>query len=267
MHRWYSRDYKSGSWYSMIATSRHLLNNDRRVLADPSAKREYNRRLFTVVAPRYFTATRLMSFFRDRAWKRFLVSSLPDRTDGFVLDIATGTGDLAVLAKQRWPDSLVAGCDVSLAMMTVIRQPRSRTALRQICQDMAALGFVSESAGIITGGYALRNAPEVAVTLREVNRVLKPGGSAAFLDFSRSPVRVLFFFQYWILRLWGGFWGFLLHGNPSVYAYIAESLRLFPDRNRLYQMMVDAGFCDIVFVRRMAGMVDIIVARKPAGPQ
>jgi ubiquinone/menaquinone biosynthesis methyltransferase len=251
---------------SLVTSSEHPLNNERRVFADHRSRRDYNRRLFAVVAPRYFAVTRLMSFFRDRAWKRFMVSLLPDRIDGAVLDIATGTGDLAVLAKRRWPNALVTGCDLSVAMMSVKRPPTPDISLPKTCQDMATLGFAAGTAEVITGGYALRNAPDLVVTLREIHRVLKPGGYAAFLDFSKSSDRLIFSCHYWILRFWGGFWGLLLHGNPAVYAYIAESLRFFPDRMRLRTIMVNAGFCNIIFIRRMAGLVDIILARKPALP-
>jgi len=239
------------------------LTNDIRVLRDPSAKLEYNRRLFAEVAPRYFVATRLLSLFRDKAWKRRLLSRLAMADPRVVLDIACGTGDLALLASRRWPDAMIAGCDISLDMMGLIGQQSWGSKVQMTCQDMAHLAVASQAADIVIGGYALRNAPDVSLTLAEIFRVLKPGGEAAFLDFSRSPNTVVFLLQYWVLRLWGGFWGLALHGNSAVYAYIAESLRLFPDWRHLREMMTTTGFCDIAFIRRMTGLVDIIVARKP----
>jgi demethylmenaquinone methyltransferase/2-methoxy-6-polyprenyl-1,4-benzoquinol methylase len=240
-----------------------VLTNDPNILRDPAAKRQYNRQLFAEVAPRYFAATRLLSLFRDRSWKRHLLSRLKGARPGVVVDIACGTGDLAAMAARQWPKATIVGCDLSLDMMAYSGKSLTETKVRLTCQDMASLGLASQSADVLTGGYALRNAPNVSSALAEFFRVLKPDGSAAFLEFSRSPTKPLFFFQYWVLRLWGGLWGLLLHGNPAVYAYIAESLRLFPNRELLRDMFTKTGFCTITFTSRMAGLVDIVVARKP----
>ncbi|MBN1575958.1 MAG: class I SAM-dependent methyltransferase [Chitinispirillaceae bacterium] len=241
------------------------LNNDPVLLSHPGSKRDYNRLLFAEVAPKYSRITRLLSFFRDTAWKKFLISQLPESIDGPVLDIATGTGDLPALAASRWPDARLIGCDISLDMLSHARRPFGSTLLLS-CQDMASLAVGTRTAAIITGGYALRNAPDIRATLGECFRVLKPGGTAGFLDFSRSPNAARFRIGYWILRLWGGFWGLVMHGNPAVYAYIAESLSLYPDRETLRSMLAETGFVDISFHRRMGGLIDIIIVHKAAQP-
>lgn len=237
------------------------LNNDPVVLAQPDKKRTYNKVLFSEVSRRYFFATRILSLFRDNAWKRFTVKRLPVTINGTVLDIATGTGDIATLAAQRWPGCPIIGCDLSLDMMSYIPKLAGRKIL--LCsQDMTTLGIRSSSISVITAGYALRNAPDLHCTIAECFRALKPGGSAAFLDFSRSPNTILFWFQYRVLRFWGGLWGLILHGNPAVYAYLAESLRLFPDRNTLNFMLIQAGFDNVTSYRRMFGLIEIIIAQK-----
>lgn len=241
------------------------LKNDPAVFSDPGVKRDYNRRLFAEVAPKYSMITRLMSLFRDTAWKKFLMSSLPPVIDGPVVDIATGTGDLLSLAARRWPAAKRIGCDLSLAMLSFAPRPTGASLLLS-CQDMACLAVGSGVAAVVTGGYALRNAPDIGATLAECFRILKPGGSAGFLDFSRTSQAARFRIGYWILRLWGGFWGLLLHGNPAVYAYIAESLNSFPDREMLGRMLADAGFVDIAFHSRMGGLIDVIIARKASQP-
>jgi demethylmenaquinone methyltransferase/2-methoxy-6-polyprenyl-1,4-benzoquinol methylase len=236
-----------------------LLGNDTSALARPSFKRAYLRTLFAVVAPRYFIATRVLSFFRDRSWKRFLIAKAGAAVPERVLDIATGSGDLAVLAAAKWPAALIVGADLSLAMLAAGRRRPETGALHLTCMDMSALGVRSHSIDLITGGYALRNAPDLTAALSEIVRVLKLGGTAAFLDFSRSPNRAVFFVQYWVLKVWGAFWGIMLHGNPAIYAYIAESLRLFPDREELRGKMIAAGFTRVLLYRRMFGLIDVIV--------
>ena len=239
------------------------LKNDPAILSRPGAKRDYNRLLFAEVAPKYHRITRLMSFFMDAAWKSSLMSRLPVIIDGPVLDIATGTGDLLALAIRRWPLTALVGCDLSPAMLSLARRRVKSGKIMLSCQDMSTLAVRSGSMAIITGGYALRNAPDLRATLAECFRVLKSGGAAAFLDFSRSPINALFCVQYWLLRLWGGFWGLVMHGNPAVYAYIAESLRLFPDRNTLRGILADVGFVNISIRGKMFGLIDLIVTHKP----
>jgi demethylmenaquinone methyltransferase/2-methoxy-6-polyprenyl-1,4-benzoquinol methylase len=242
------------------------LNNNPALLSSPGSKRDYNRVLFAEVAPKYSRITRLMSFFRDAAWKKFLISQLPEEIDGPVLDVASGTGDLTVLAAHRWPGAILVGCDISLAMLSHARRPSGADTFLLSCQDMSSLAVGTQSAAIITGGYALRNAPDIRTTLGECFRVLKPGGTAGFLDFSRSPNAIRFFISYWLLRLWGGFWGLAMHGNPAVYAYIAESLSLFPNRDTLRGILAETGFVNIGFHRRMGGLIDIIIIHKAAHP-
>jgi demethylmenaquinone methyltransferase/2-methoxy-6-polyprenyl-1,4-benzoquinol methylase len=243
---------------------RFKLKNDPAVLSRPGAKRDYNRLLFAEVAPKYHTITRLMSFFRDASWKRRLIDGLPVAIDGPVLDIATGTGDLLKLAARRWPGANLVGCDLSLTMLSLARRAIGVDKIRLSCQDMSSLAVRAGSIAVVTGGYALRNAPDVRTTLIECLRVLKPGGTTAFLDFSRSPSRAGFAVSYWTLRFWGGLWGLFMHGNPAVYAYIAESLRLFPNRTRLRAMLADIGFVNIAAYSKMFGLIEIIIARKAA---
>ena len=99
--------------------------------------------------------------------------------------------------------------------------------------DMGQTGLADGAADLVTGGYALRNAGDLDEALREIARILKPGGTAAFLDFSKPPSRVLQQLELALLSFWGGLWGWIFHRDPGVYRYIAESLQGFPDREQL----------------------------------
>ena len=264
-------------------------------LASPERKRDYNRGLFTVVAPKYDLVTRFLSFGRDAAWKRTLVGLLPDQ-DAFgagsgptILDLACGTADITLLLADRFPRGEVVGLDLSREMISraerrtrAWRRARARSVrarqargatrpgnvqeythkgtLRFSIGDMNTLLIPDSSVDIVTGGYALRNAPDLEHTLEEVARVLKPGGRALFLDFSHTELPLLRRMQQPLLRFWGQFWGYVLHGDPEVYAYIARSLAHFPDNRTLERLFVRAGFTRIVSVARMFGFVRIIRA-------
>jgi ubiquinone/menaquinone biosynthesis methyltransferase len=253
----------------------------RRDLASPSLKRHHNERLFTVVAPRYDCVTRILSFGRDRAWKRQLVNHLPeyppvrgtDSTNSapsVALDLACGTGDICFLLSFRYPAHTIAGLDLNrdmlrLAEMRLEKHPGPGT-IKFIHGDMHALPFPSDSIDIVTGGYALRNAPDLSSTIREVFRVLKPGGSAGFLEFDlpTSPARRAL--QIRMLRFWGHLWGFVFHRDPEVYAYIARSLEVFPDHSRFSRMLHATGFRQVTSRSVLAGFLRITWMRKPVSP-
>lgn len=127
--------------------------------------------------------------------------------------------------------------------------------------DMAAISVSDGRADAVTGGYALRNAPDLAEALIEVRRVLKPGGRAGFLEFRKPPsgggVRLR------LLALWGSLWGLLLHRNPEVYRYIALSLASFPDQVELEQRLRELGFVAVRSRPLLFGFVAITTCTAP----
>ena len=228
-------------------------------------RRAYTKRIFSVAAPVYPLVTRLLSFGRDAAWKRTLLRALPRIEAGTILDLACGPGDLARACASRFPRCRVVGADLSAEMLS--RFPGTmRRSVRLTLQDMHALAVRTSSVDMCTGGYALRNAPELPIAVAEIARVVKPGGVAAFLDFSRSPNHALSFFVTALLSFWGSLWGLLLHGNPRIYGYIAESLAQYPDRIALRRLFAANGFSETAAWRRMFGMIEIVVFKKGERP-
>jgi demethylmenaquinone methyltransferase/2-methoxy-6-polyprenyl-1,4-benzoquinol methylase len=128
---------------------------------------------------------------------------------------------------------------------------------------MAQTGLADASQDLITGGYALRNAPDLDRAFAEIVRLLRPGGHAAFLDFSISPHPVARAITLALLRFWGGLWGLLLHGNPRVYAYIADSLAVYPDRLALRQQAARHGLGVLRSRAFFFGMLEVIVFTRP----
>jgi len=227
----------------------------------PELKRAYNERLFTRVAGRYGFVTLGLSLGRDRAWKRRLVRALPKMARPMCVDLACGTGDVTRLLAERYPDGEVHGIDLTPAMLDQARR-RGLPGVIFSRQDMGQLSFQDESVHIVTGGYALRNAPNLKVALAEIHRVLKPGGTAAFLDFSKSAAKVPQMLGYLVLKAWGSLWGLLLHGNPEVYAYIAETLRRYPDRITFHRFLQEMGFEVVASNLFYFGMLELVVLRK-----
>lgn len=235
-------------------------------LHSPEKKRFYNRELFREVAPRYALATRALSFFQESRWKSDLVNGLsswvknPERPS--CLDLACGTGDITFLLAERFPKAKITGVDLSSEMLAFAQRKSKDASIRWLVKDMNQLDFPEKSFDLVTGGYALRNAPDLSALVRSLSRVMKVGAVAGFLDFSRSgrpfPDRL----SYWILKVWGGIWGGLLHASPRVYAYIAESLRAYPDRRALVELFEANGFVFLAEKRYFFGITTNVYFKK-----
>jgi demethylmenaquinone methyltransferase/2-methoxy-6-polyprenyl-1,4-benzoquinol methylase len=230
-------------------------------------KKMYNFQLFTIVAPKYNLATRLLSFGRDGAWKKQLLNMIPAFSKLVCLDLACGTGDIALKIALKMPDAKVIGLDLNHEMLEKARQIKSARyshldKLHFVQGDICKLPFDDSSFHTVTGGYALRNAPVLEKALQEIYRVLKPGGRALFLDFAKQDSKFSQFVHISLLKLWGSIWGFVLHKNQAVYAYIAESLRVYPCNSDLINLLKKTGFKKIMIKPLFFGFTQLISFKK-----
>ena len=223
----------------------------------------FNRQMFSTIAPRYDFITRALSFGRDTSWKNRLVNDLPDKKNAHCLDIACGTGDITFRLAAKYPAGKIVGLDVTEPMIDYARERNTFSNITFVLQDMCKMNFPDASFDIVTGGYALRNAPNLEQALIEIRRVMKPGAIAAFLDFSKPPNRFLQKTKGMLLKFWGGFWGILLHRNPQLYTYIAKSLKQYPDRNALKQLITKLGFTNIRSRKHFLGFAETLIFQKP----
>ncbi len=233
-------------------------------LASPERKRRYNEEMFAEIAPRYDFITRALSFWRDAGWKRELVALLPPHDAPLCLDLACGTGDIAFLLAKKYPAGRIIGVDVTEKMLMLARRRNACPNVGFFRQDMMRTNADTASVDIVTGGYALRNAPDLERTLDEIARVLRPGGVAAFLDFSRPASPLANGLQHALLKAWTSLWGFALHRNPEVYNYIAESLRRYPDRAALRSLLERKGFTIEHSRLHFFGITQMLIVRKIA---
>jgi ubiquinone/menaquinone biosynthesis methyltransferase len=222
----------------------------------------FNKQMFGYIASKYNLINRILSFNRDITWKKRLVEDLPDLQTPACLDIACGTGDITFRLAAKYPAGHIIGLDVTEPMIDYARKRNTFENITFTIQDMCRMNFADDSFDIVTGGYALRNAPNLEGALIEIRRVMKPGATAAFLDFSKPPNRFLQKIKGMLLKFWGGFWGTLLHRNPQLYTYIAESLKLYPDRIALKQMLSRLGFTNIRSRKHFLGFAETIFFQK-----
>lgn len=200
------------------------------------------RRMFSRIAPKYDFVTRALSFGMDRRWKREAVlgAALPENAR--ILDLACGTGDFSRIVAQLSPSAKSIAADLTLPML---ERARTRGQNRVVCSDASRLPFPDSSFDCVFVGYGLRNFPHLESCVREISRVTAPGGKIVSLDFF-LPENPAFRNIYlgWLL-LQGAFWGLLLHGRPSTYAYIPRSLRSFVSLEGLSSVLRRCGYDQI----------------------
>lgn len=230
--------------------------------ADTVNKTRNAKRIFTIVAPKYQIITRILSFGRDQYWKKKLLELLPNHTAPVIVDLATGSGDIAFALKKKYPSAKVIGMDINHAMMSTALKKNKESSIYFSLQDMNELSLKSNTAAMVTGGYALRNAPDLQKTLREIHRILQTDGTAAFLDFSKPHNKFLQHIEFGLLMFWGTIISLIFHRRLSVYTYIPHSLKAFPDRKQLKTMLSHAGFSLISSRLYFWGVVEIIVCKK-----
>jgi demethylmenaquinone methyltransferase / 2-methoxy-6-polyprenyl-1,4-benzoquinol methylase len=200
------------------------------------------RAMFEAIAPRYDFVTRVFSCGMDRRWKKLGIAkaSLPE--DVAVLDLAAGTGDFAEIVRERFPRARAVAVDLTERML---RRARGRGLRETVCADASVLPFADGAFDCVVIGYGLRNFPDLETALREIGRVTRRGGRLLTLDFflPANPILRRFYLAY--LYAIGGFWGLLLHRQPRIYTYIADSLRSFLSVEELSALLRRMGYATV----------------------
>ena len=233
----------------------------------PEQKQRYVRTLFATIADQYDFITVALSFGRDRAWKRRLVREARLRRGERVIDLACGTGDIALEAARAGAE--VIGLDVTHRMVEIANAKagfaRAHGAVvvpRFTVGDMMALPFGNESADAVTTGYGLRNVPRLEEAIGEIARVLKPGGRLLSLDFNRPQSTVIRAAYLSYLTVVGSALGWVLHRDPDTYRYIPESIRRYPGAQGIASMLRARGFRDVRVLPVLAGFMTLHVATR-----
>ncbi len=225
------------------------------VLPPPDEKRNYVRRMFTAIAPRYDLMNRLMTLGRDQTWRRTVVDLCALPRGGRLLDVATGTGDIAYEALGRDARAQVAGLDLTREMMLRGRGKHARLVFSFTEGDALALPFASDTFDAACSGFMMRNVVDVPAAFAEQARIVKPGGRVVCLEITRPANRVFRrFFDLYFFRLVPRLGG-LISGQREAYTYLPHSTVAFPDPSRLQQIMEGAGLGDVHYQLAMFGTV------------
>jgi demethylmenaquinone methyltransferase/2-methoxy-6-polyprenyl-1,4-benzoquinol methylase len=230
-------------------------------ISTPERKRRYVRTLFATIADRYDFITVALSYGQDRRWKRRLVDLLGPVHGDRVLDLATGTGDIAFALAEAGAD--VVGLDVTERMIELAHAKRhGRFSIQFVVGDMLALPFPDSSFDAVTVGYGLRNVPDLSAAIDEISRVVRPGGRVLSLDFNRPSNRAVRAVYLAYLTIVGAGLGWILHRDPDTYRYIPASLRTYPGGEGVARMMAGRGFSHVEHLPVLGGLMSIHDARR-----
>lgn len=230
----------------------------------PRAKAPRVREMFAEIAPRYDLLNHLLSFNIDKRWRRFTVKKLADvlrRPGSVALDVCCGTADLSIEVGR---EAQTFGVDFCHPMLVIGMKKCHAEGLpiELIEGDALRVPMASESFDAVTVAFGLRNLESVEGGLKEIHRLLKGGGRAAILEFSRPIVPVFrslfqFYFSKVLPRI-----GNRISGSGFAYQYLHDSVQSFPDQQTLAAMMQSVGFSNVSYYNLFGGVAALHVGDK-----
>ena len=234
-------------------------------------KQEQIRRMFDKLAPSYDRLNHALSLGIDHRWRRTAVDTLrkhfpPEGGQGVLLDIATGTGDFAMLCAERIKPQHIIGADISEGMMDVGREKVAKAGLQDIIsfqwEDCTKLSFPDGTFDAVTSAYGVRNFHDLDTGLREMQRVLRPGGHLLIVELTpppHFPMKQLFWvYAHVVMPMLGR----LISHDDSAYTYLPASMEAFPQPEQMEDILRKAGFSKVEWRRFTFGISTMYLCEK-----
>ena len=222
--------------------------------------------MFDNIAPTYDKLNHRLSWDIDHGWRKKAIRQLAPYQPQAMLDIATGTGDFAIMAAQMLKPSKLIGADISEGMMEIGRQKVKKAGLDRIIsfdkEDCLNLSYDSESFDAVTAAFGIRNFADLDKGLKEMQRVLKPGGHLSIVELTTPvsfPMKQLFhIYSHTVLPVYGR----LISKDTSAYSYLTKTIEAFPQGERMVEILKKAGFREATFKRLTFGICTMYFAKK-----
>lgn len=230
-------------------------------------KEKFVRDMFNSIARRYDIMNTLMSFGMDKSWRKFTVERSGLKPGGSGLDVCCGTGMLSMeQALAAGPNGRVTGLDFSENMLATakenIRDFKYRHNITLIQGNAMELPFEDNSFDCATVGWGLRNVPDISTAVKEMTRVVKPGGKVVSIDMGQPTAPVFKQFYWLFFEKIIPAMGKLTAGNKGAYEYLHNSAKVFPPQWELTRMFAQAGLADTVYHNLAGGAVAVVEGRK-----
>lgn len=223
----------------------------------------YVQDMFARVAVRYDRMNRLMTFGQDLSWRRYVIKQAQLPANGRLLDIATGTGDIAFEGLQQTPGLTAVGGDFTIEMMQAGKRIPARAPILWTAADTLNLPFADQSFDAVTSGFLMRNVIDVPGAFREQIRVTKPGGYIVVLESSPPKKNLLRPFINMHLNYVIPTLGRLITGQSDAYHYLPNSTQQFKTPEALADIMQQMGLVGVRFKLFMFGTIAIHVGQRP----
>lgn len=229
-------------------------------------ERESSFQIFDTIHKRYDLLNHLLSLGLDFGWRKRMAKRVPKGNRKHLLDLATGTGDVAFSLLKHAPVSHAYGCDMAQNMLTRAEQKASKKKVTDLTTflrgDAAETPFKDGFFDVVTMAFGIRNTPEPPKVLEEMKRVLKPGGKTLILEFSLPTNKLmkklhLLYLRHFIPRI-----GTLISGDKDAYRYLNKTIETFPYGESFGGMMRDAGFKNVSFTPLTFGVVTLYDGEK-----
>ena len=233
-------------------------------LVDEDRKADQVREVFDSVAPKYDLLNDLLSLGLHRYWKRRCIASTEVKAGQKVLDIASGTCDLAIALARLAGAGNVVATDINHEMLAIGAQRLRQAGVPcpVVEADAEKLPFASNTFDVITVSFGIRNMTHKDRALSEMLRVLRPGGRLLVLEFSRCSTwfkPIYDFYSFHFMPWMGG----VIAGDKESYRYLAESIRMHPDQPTFAGLMKDAGFEKVTWTNMTFGICALHIGYKP----
>jgi demethylmenaquinone methyltransferase/2-methoxy-6-polyprenyl-1,4-benzoquinol methylase len=222
--------------------------------------------MFDHIAPTYDTLNHRLSWEIDKGWRKKAIQKLVPYYPEKILDIATGTGDFAILAAKMLHPQILIGADISEGMMQVGRKKVSEEHLKDIIsfkkEDCMNLSFEDNTFDAVTAAFGIRNFQNLDQGLKEMCRVLKKGGHLSIVELTEPvsfPMHQLFkIYSHTVLPVYGK----LLSRDSSAYHYLTKTIEAFPQGESMMKILKKAGFSETGFQRLTFGICTLYFAKK-----
>ena len=232
---------------------------------DASGKKVQIERMFDSISGKYDFLNRSLSFGIDVYWRKRMVNVLRKHKPVQILDIATGTADVA-LAMESLKPQYITGLDLSEKMLEKGREKVAKRNLQHLITlvkgDSEQLRYPDNSYDAVTVAFGVRNFENLSLGLSEMSRVLKPGGKVVILEFSRPrifPIKQLYDFYFRHFLPW---WGKLVSKDQSAYTYLYDSVNAFPEGDDFLKIASTSGFRELKAERVTFGIVSLYTGTK-----